>query len=219
MEAAPTVSLDRYDPACFDVRSAARATPARWAMTSMEAPAKPRSSPIAMLVANTAARVRAIRGSSSWATRLGGAQAPIRVEGRFVSPVRVLDDEDRWARGTRHEVQNLEQQAQPIAVAKWAQQGRLGPGHVPERAERLRDDQVVAGSSSDVGIRCDRVDETCDQRALADACLAANKNDLPAGSIELGHEPPQYRQFLVPFQEHRFDHTRPGLGGVEHMLW
>jgi hypothetical protein len=98
--------------------------------------------------------------------------------------------------------------------------------HIPERAQRLRCQKVVASADQDMGVVGRLGDEFGDERAFANAGLATHQDDAPTRRIEIVEKLTQLRQFGVAPQEHvtiitgspplgRFDHPtvdRPTLG-------
>ncbi len=133
-------------------------------------------------------------------------QEPDGVQGRGVSPLRVLDDEDRRAR-PRHEAEHVLHQSRSIARIQLLAQRWLGPRHVPEGVERSRDEQVVTGTAVDECRGRLRGGERGDQGALADARLAPDEDDLAAGRAEPADDIVQQGQLCVALQQHDTQHT------------
>jgi hypothetical protein len=76
-------------------------------------------------------------------------------------------------------------------------------GYVPERAQGLRDQEVVTRPEVDMHLIGMSLGELPDERALADAGFSTHQYDLAAGRIEVVEQPSQDREFFVPLEKHQ----------------
>jgi hypothetical protein len=137
-------------------------------------------------------------------------QVPDDVQGGGVGPVGVLDDDHGRALGEAH----LGEQGVQEGVAVVAGQPGQAPGvagHVPERPQRPRGEQVLARPDQHPGRRPGALGELLEQRGLADPGLPRDQHGRPPalpGVLEGGRQAPELGVALD--QGHRHATSRVG---------
>jgi hypothetical protein len=127
-------------------------------------------------------------------------QVADHVQGGVVGPVHVLDDHHRrpagqlLVDGPEHGVPTGHRLHRPGQGAPGA------PGHVPERAQGARRDQVVAGPDEHPGVGRRLPRERPDQARLADPGLAGDEHDRAATLHGSPERLPQPTKLGVPLQ-------------------
>jgi hypothetical protein len=96
-------------------------------------------------------------------------------------PVQVLDDEHRrpWPQLELRKQQHLDLVRRRPGRERLLERRRDAADQIPDRAERPRDREVVAGAVEDASGGLDAPQERGDERGLADPGLARHEDDAP----------------------------------------
>jgi len=130
-------------------------------------------------------------------------EQPQDVQGRLVRPVHVLEDEHGRGRRPQLAGQRRHHRMRHRAPGHDRLQLAAGPlGDLQQRAEGARREQRIAGAPQDPRRLAALVAEPPHERGLADPCLAAHQQQLPASAALDGLQPVgQGRQLGGPLEQ------------------
>ena len=146
-------------------------------------------------------------GEDQKGTRLDHAagQEFDEIDGRFIGPVNILEDEERRLRGIQKLIEHGGEHgsAADLALELRLQLAADLPRDVVERAERRRREQRVAISLEDAHSPGVGREETIDEGCLSDAGFAADKRDPALPGRGLLEDCGECLQLVFPLEEIR----------------
>ncbi len=111
--------------------------------------------------------------------RVGHAASDIadHIQGRLIGPMGILDDHHRRAQSAGEQIDHRPEHSDPLTPLQGVEQRCVVVGHIPQRSQRSRGEQIVAATPQHVRVSSDLRHEPSRQRGLSDPGLATNQGN------------------------------------------